>query len=329
MFSFLKGDIKRDILAYDSEGKAIRKKITNKEDYISFVKEYNGKRNIAVQVNPDLNIELGFYDTIFLDFDNNGNIEAVFEEVKRVYELLGSGRLYFSGKKGFHIYLDIESVYLGDKYRRVMVKWGKSLNTKYLDLQCLMDKRRMARVVYTVNISSGAYMIPISADESLSQIISRSLNPNEDVFVHEIKENKDVSEQLRKIYLEDEEEKTKTVKKISKISVTEAEMPPCVRKSIEILRATGELDHFYRFHLANYLIQMGYSEQEIEKIFERYAKDYDDAKTSYQVEYLKGRDMKPFNCANAIALGICPLEEPKLCPYYPSINLFLKMLRGD
>jgi DNA primase large subunit len=329
MVKFLKGDIVRDIVAYDSNsGKAIRRKIKDKGEYLNFIREHNGKNNIAVQVHSDLNIFYGLYNTLFLDFDGKGDIRDVLDEAKQMYSVLGGGRLYFSGRKGFHLYLDLEPVYLGGIYSSVLNEWVKQFKTKYLDLKSLKDKRRMARVVYTKHAKSGLYMIPIDTSDNVAGIISKAMDPSKVAYSYTIKENASVSSELRNIYASVKESEKKITQILVKpIRITETEMPPCVRVNIETLKKTGELDHYARFHIVNYLLQMGIPEGEVEKLFAKYAKDYDPSKTEYQVEYLKQRDMKPFNCKNAIAMGICPLEMPELCPYYPSIWAILKFMR--
>lgn len=329
MIRFLKGDIVRDIVAYDSaSGRAIRRKIRDKDEYLSFIRDHNGKGNIAVQVHPDLNISYGVYDTLFLDFDGRGDIRDVFDEAKQMYSVLGGGRLYFSGRKGFHLYIDLKPVYLGSIYASVLNEWAKQFKTKYLDLKSLKDRKRMARVVYTKHVKSGLYMIPIDVSDNVAGIISKAMNPSETAYSYAVKENTSISDELRKIYANVKESEKKITQILVKpMRITEAEMPPCVRIGIETLKKTGELDHYARFHVVNYLLQIGIPEGEVEKLFAKYAKDYDPSKTEYQVEYLRRRDMKPFNCKNAIAMGICPLEMPELCPYYPSIWAILKFMR--
>jgi hypothetical protein len=327
ILKFVKGGIQRDIIAYNDEG-VERQKITNTNIFLSFIEQYNGKKHIAIQVHPDLNIECGIYDTIFLDFDGENDIKNVYEEAKQIQSILG-GRLYFSGRKGFHLYLDIQPVYLGNKYAKVLTEWAKQLKVKYLDLQCLKDKRRMARVVYTQHIGTSLYMIPVDTKSNITEILSEAIQPKK-IYYHKIHESMQISNELRQIYFENTktEEEANNTQTTTKIPVTEAEMPPCIRKCIETIRETGELDHYARFHMANYLIQMGWTNIEIQKIFEKYAKDYNSEKTEYQVNYLLSRNMHPFNCKNAMEIGLCPLEIPKLCPYYPSINKFIKILRG-
>ena len=92
------------------------------------------------------------------------------------------------------------------------------------------------------------------------------------------------------------------------------DLPPCVRKGIELLINTGELVHEWRLHIAAYLLRV-WDYDEVVKLFS-FASDYSEKITKYQLDYILKNDIYPYSCKNAKAVGICPVKDIKKCPFY-------------
>lgn len=86
--------------------------------------------------------------------------------------------------------------------------------------------------------------------------------------------------------------------------------PPCVRSWLHELTTTGDLGHYQRVNLVLFLKALGYGVEDCVELFRRYAKDFSERVTRYQVEYLyglRGRrvDWRPYSCARLTEVGLC------------------------
>ena len=71
-------------------------------------------------------------------------------------------------------------------------------------------------------------------------------------------------------------------------SYTAADLPPCIKKSLELLNNNENLPHSARFMLATYMLSSGKSVNEVVLLFQN-APDYNEKITKYQVEHLAGK----------------------------------------
>ncbi len=94
--------------------------------------------------------------------------------------------------------------------------------------------------------------------------------------------------------------------------VVEEAHPPCIKNIIEGIRRNENLTHHQRFALAVYLINIGVDVEQIVDLF-RYAPDFNERMTKYQVEHLAGlrgskRKYSMYNCDKMKSLGMCVAE---------------------
>jgi len=87
-------------------------------------------------------------------------------------------------------------------------------------------------------------------------------------------------------------------------------VPPCIRKWINTIVETGELDHYERVSLVLYLKWVGFSPEDAINFFREYAKDFKENITRYQVEYLFGlrgsrREWLMYSCSKLRELSLC------------------------
>jgi len=317
-----------------------RIKVNSFEEMVKLIRENNGKRNIALQIYSDEQIEKGEIDTVFLDFDikrgddvSKGTLEECKREAEELRERFG-GRLYFSGYKGFHLYIDIPPVVLNKNLSRVLREWvSRNIASEYLDLSSVGDKRRIARVPYTMHMESGAYMVPVRAGDSLNDVLFRAISGGEVDSVGVVR-NKSVAEELLKIKeelddcVQSSNNGNSNNNREGALRLLSKELPPCIREFLGELNANGELDHYKRFQVAVFLLRCGFTVEDVVKVFMK-AQDFNEYKSRYQIEYFKRRDMKMFGCRKAKQMGMCPLETPELCPYYDSPNRILRLMNNE
>lgn len=167
--------------------------------------------------------------------------------------------------------------------------------------------------------------------QNVSDLLDYALNPNNHYYDYEIIRNDEVYNELMEIKesgeYQIEDDNLTNNNNNNRMSLRDFEFPYCIRKYIENLRKNGELSHFERFQLAIFLLRCGMPEIEVIELFKG-AKDFNLQKTKYQVEYFIKRNMKNMTCKKAKSYGLCDLDVQELCPYYPSVNRVLSVLKG-
>jgi DNA primase large subunit len=81
---------------------------------------------------------------------------------------------------------------------------------------------------------------------------------------------------------------TKKLSPITKPSNQVNDLPPCIKKALELLHNNENLPHSARFMLATYMLAIGKSVDEVILLFQN-APDYNEKITRYQVEHLAGK----------------------------------------
>jgi DNA primase large subunit len=66
------------------------------------------------------------------------------------------------------------------------------------------------------------------------------------------------------------------------------DLPPCIKKALELLNKSENLPHSARFMLATYMLSLGKSVDEVALLFQN-APDFNEKITRYQVEHLAGK----------------------------------------
>jgi DNA primase large subunit len=66
------------------------------------------------------------------------------------------------------------------------------------------------------------------------------------------------------------------------------DLPPCIKKALELLNKSENLPHSARFMLATYMLSSGKSVDDVVLLFKN-APDYNEKITKYQVEHLAGK----------------------------------------
>jgi len=292
------------------------------------------REDFYVAVYSNDQIQKKMIDTVFIDIDAD-NLNEAYEKlwiVLRKLEGLGIDpgrlRIYFSGKKGFHVFLDFEPLYLppfihlGSLLHRALKSLG--IAGRFIDQRVLGDWRRVSRVPFTRHSKSGLYCIPIDPTQDIISIqaLASKLESGREIVID--RENCRPFRNLLKNILRrySSYRRVITVEVRLRESRHVVEMPPCIRAWLRELASTGELDHYARLNLAIFLWRMGWRKEDIVELF-KFARDFDEHKTTYQIEYAVKRDLLMWSCPKLIDLGLCPLaNNPRSCPFYPSINRY-------
>ncbi len=90
----------------------------------------------------------------------------------------------------------------------------------------------------------------------------------------------------------------------TKITIKVNDHPPCVVKLLEEMKKHENLAHHARWYLATYLLAIGTSEDDINKLYSNLP-DYDEKITRYQVGHIKKKGYSVPSCATIMTYGLC------------------------
>jgi DNA primase large subunit len=95
------------------------------------------------------------------------------------------------------------------------------------------------------------------------------------------------------------------------------EMPPCIMQIITKIKAGEDVSHVENFTVAAYMVNVGYSVEEILDVFKDRA-DYNEKIARYQVEHIAGMrgsrvKYRPPSCSKMKSYGLC-VENGSRCP---------------
>lgn len=97
----------------------------------------------------------------------------------------------------------------------------------------------------------------------------------------------------------------KTVRRGKKAG--KADFPPCIRDMISKLGRGENLTHQARFALTAFLLNAGWSEEQVLDLFRR-APDFNEKIASYQIFHIAKRKYRPPSCETMRNWGLCPGE---------------------
>ncbi|RLG80302.1 MAG: hypothetical protein DRO09_03305 [Thermoprotei archaeon] len=270
-------------------------------------------------------------NTIYFDFDCETKPERAYAETRTLLEILERSkiipRVYFSGAKGFAIYLDVPDLRLNypkDVLKTFCMRIMKELDLKTADIKVFGDIMRVSRLPGTVNSKSirlhgeALYCTPLGPNEllhgglTIDDIFDIAKKGNPDF---EIKRNESLK--LAKILKELDLKITarKAVEKLRRlkaklVKVKSQGIRPCIKKLIELIQNGVKLDHKLKVAVVAELYHVGWDIQQIEEIFKNMP-NYRPEKTRYQILHItktgSNAPYKPFKCQTLYELGACDL----------------------
>jgi hypothetical protein len=292
------------VVAFPRDFSLYRRKILSQSHYLTLAKQANkNKLELFISVYSDYEVQNCLVTTLFYDIDLE---EDVLEFISKYESILNKVRAYYSGRRGVHIYVDLEPIRIGD-LRRASEHMAELLGIiDYVDKHVLGDWRRMSRVPYSYHTKSGNMcdVINPSTDSSLSRELTQLLEKfklkSQRYVVNIPQETREVVSQL-------------------------GEPPPCISFLLSQLISGVDLSHAARIHIGAYLMNLGLKPEEAGILFANVS-DYNEQITLYQLRWLREHSYKMFRCEKAKQYGLCPLGMFEVCQYYPTPNRFFDKL---
>jgi len=247
-------------------------------------------------------------EKLFFDFDSKEDLEKAWKEAQNFTRALITyyevkPLLVFSGRKGYHIYVFLKSVFsfpawledtMKEVYRDMQTRLLKGFNFKTLDSAVIGDIKRLARVPYSIHEKSGCLCQPINLDREPIQIKS----------LDEYREAGLGLDVLRASYNHVFAEQSKSAKKVLRIKTRNGKARPCVEAALK-QRLNDGSGHKMRLAIAAEFLNRGVSIPEVAQLFCSQDDYGDGSKSRYYVGDIARKGYKPFKCATIQALGFC------------------------
>lgn len=129
------------------------------------------------------------YGPMYFDIDHEGNLAKAHQDMIMILKMLKfygitdqDYQVSFSGSKGFHIIIypqvfDIKPQKVLDRIYKKIAGWFSSeLNSNTIDFK-VYERRRIWRIVNTLNSKSNLNKIPITENDSVEAILELAKNP--------------------------------------------------------------------------------------------------------------------------------------------------------
>lgn len=308
---------------YPREYGLYRKTINDDVDLVYNI-GVDGYTNCYASIFSSYQIVRRMFDTVFIDIDShNGSLADAYAILQKVLDAIDVSRVYMSGR-GFHCYVDFPTTRI-ENYGYAVRKWLHEKDIlKDIDVKVCGDMRRVARIPHTKNANTGTWCVMIDPEDTLSKIREKAMNGISSRI--EPQQVNIVGELLNY------DRKCKSNKKNGVDSNVEIEMgslsrmPKCIIEGVNRLVAYGELEHYWRLHIAVFLVKI-WGKEKTEQILSM-ASDYDRSKTEYQLNYIMDRDLKCYSCRKLKDYGICVYDKLNKCPFYVLSNGWLERVVG-
>jgi hypothetical protein len=256
-----------------------------------------------------------FFDRVYYDFDSKDNpkfaIDKALEFAKSLKARFGVDAVVaFSGLHGAHVTVPLKKPVNWGIYERLWDVLIAPYDFRNLVDRKVREPKRIYRVPYTWNVKEDgkgfSYIMDLSGKRLRMEDFDWSnyepLNPDDVVKVVIVR-----TPLLDKIIVARPMPKTVTSRSLVELPRDPADLdkcdatPPCIRNIIDTFKKAGDVDHYARLVLVWYLKWVGYGIDDVVSIFSRFAKDFNERITRYQVEYAfaqRGRreDWLPPSC---------------------------------
>ena len=264
------------------------------------------------------------YDRIVYDFDNKENpgeaLRRALEFAKSLKERFGSDAIVVStGFKGAHVVVPLRKPVNWDGYQLIWKALLAPYNFRSLVDRSMLQWNRLDRIPYTYNVKRD------KRTGELHRRFTRIVYPGKirvEDFEWSLFEPLEPSNvevvrvELPNIEVRRVRKRNRSPQRMITLPSSIEELanhsavPPCIRNLIDTMVKTGGLDHYQRVVLVLYLKWMDYDKEKVIEFFAKYAKDYKERITRYQVEYLYGlrgskKNYKMYSCRKMKELGLC------------------------
>lgn len=309
------------------------------KEYLDYFKRYNGKRNIYSSVysykNWSANLKQRRYepeinsvilDKIYIDLDysveKKQTLETAYEDIIKLVKTLNGisdlfPRVYFSGNKGFAVYIDFKPVQLSnpkDCIITIVKAFEEKLALQTVDWGVVGDLRRVSRAPHSKHLSSGLYCSPITLEEivqgvTLEGILEKAAKQH---FTQmEIKKSEKFRELILKkdsevVVQKEHKQMTRTWYKLKSKRKTTTGPRPIINRAIENISLLHSFPgaHLCRLAIVCELIASGYDDDHIVGLFLFNDSNTREDKTRYQVEQIRKGNYKPFTNQRLREIGL-------------------------
>ncbi len=263
------------------------------------------------------------YPALHYDFDDNEDprraVRSALEFARSVKKRYGADPVVvFSGIRGAHVVVPLKMFIDWDTYviiYKILVsphRFAKKLMDEHM-----LQKNRLDRVPYTYNYKEKgkrgfSYIIDINGKRVSAEEFSwenyEPLDPRQMEIV-KIKPAIQIIELKRVRAYKYRGNKDPLPKNVEEL-VNNNAVPPCIRNIIKTMIDSGDPDHYARIALVLWLKWTGYPVETVIDFFRKYAKDYKEQVTRYQVEYLYGKRGSRkvwlmYSCRKMQEYGLC------------------------
>ncbi len=275
--------------------------------------------DIYMAVFSQQQLETEMYDTILLDIESQSSHDDVlmaYNYMQTITSYALPTRLYFTGR-GFHAYYDLKMPAVGkNTYKYVCQAFVRKYIGNYgYDKVVLGNNRAMARVVGSLNSKAKRFMIKVSPYMSFKQIIKASKIGEHSFW-------KGNTFDFDYASLECEIAENLKIEVPPKKVIDDDDYPDCIKTAINSLNETKELDAKERLFMASFLLKNNQYDKAY-SIIKDNASDFKESYTTYQLNYLKRRNLNVYTCNN-VPRWLCPYQNQAECKYFPSINIYMK-----
>jgi hypothetical protein len=256
-----------------------------------------------------------FYDRVYYDFDSKDNPKMAIDKALEFAKSLKArfnvdAVVAFSGLHGAHITIPLKKPISWAVYARLWDTLIAPYNFRNLVDRKVREPKRIYRVPYTYNIKEDgkgfSYIVGLDGRKLRVEDFDwgnyEPLAPDDVVKVVEVS-----TPLLDRIVVAKTVPKAYVGRELVDLPRDPADLdkcdavPPCIRNIVEAFKKAGDVDHYARLVLVWYLKWVGYSVDDVVSIFSRFAKDFNEKVTRYQVEYAfaqRGRkeDWLPPSC---------------------------------
>lgn len=170
---------------------SMRVRVLNEHNYKYLLWKGYGETDLFTSIYPTSFVNLDAIMTlnkIFFDIDDEHNPAVAYESMQKITSYFRSKydytpRVNFSGKKGYHLYIDFEPVHFRIEYFKPVVRAFidqvmRESGAKIVDNSAIADQAgvtRVSRLPYSIHPKSGNVCIPINPDWSMEEIQKRSV----------------------------------------------------------------------------------------------------------------------------------------------------------
>lgn len=243
----------------------------NETDVYATIYKYDSKDQDNANVVAPLYIDLDV-DDIEENFDKlKVDLALVIRQLKQLLKVKDNEiEIYFSGSKGFHILVDhkvfgiLPNKILNDLYKLIAVKLKAYTILKCVDTR-IYDKKRLFRIVNTINSKTGLYKVPVKyekiKDMSYKDMVEYA-GSKKNIVPKIYKKNEDASKAFVELIEKIKEEEKRTINhKVARSIMEKKDLLPCVKYILQNGAIKGGRNNI-TMALSSSLFQIGKTHEE-------------------------------------------------------------------